>query len=189
MTRSRTRPCLVLLPLLFAGCGAEHHADQVIAAYRSAIQHNDLAAYARLAAPNLRASVDAGDIKQEDTFFLLDAVLKQRIRTITTRHAVIYLGWEKHTGRANTLWPLLVGDGTALRHFGARTNNLPPESTDWQVSMAYSPEWAVAHVDNPSEQARVTTAIQHIDEALLTAWLLEGNDDARKAIQAQLARS
>ena len=187
MTGSRTR--LVLLTLLVDGCDAEHHADQVLTAYRSAIQHNDLAAYARLAAPNLRASVDAGDLKQEDTFFLLDAVLKQRIRTITTRHAVIYLGWEKHTGRANTLWPILVGDGTALRHFGARTNNLPPESTDWQVGMAYGPEWAVAHVDNPGEQARVTTAIQHIDETLLTAWLVEGNEDARKAIQAQLTRS
>ena len=187
MTRSSTR--LALLFACLAGCGTEHHADQVLTAYRSAIQHHDLAAYARLAAPNLRASVDAGDIKQEDTFFLMDAVLTQRIRTITTRHAVIYLGWEKHTGRANTLWPILVGEGTALRHFGARTTDLPPESTEWQVSMAYSPEWAVAHVDNPSEQARVTTAIQHIDEALLTAWLLEGNEDARNAIQAQLARS
>ena len=187
MNRSRTR--LALLTLLLASCGAEHHADQVLTAYRSALQHHDLAAYARLAAPNLRASVDAGDIKQEDTFFLLDAVLTQRVRTITTRHAVIYLGWEKHTGRANTLWPVLVGEATALRHFGARTTALPPETTDWQVSMAYSPEWAVAHVDNSSEQARITAAIEHIDEALLTAWLLEGNEDARKAIQAQLARS
>lgn len=177
---------LAVLALLLTAC-ADHHARQVITAYQSALQKGDEAAYARLASPAMRRSVSQGDCKRDDTFFLIDIIMKQTVRRITMQDAIVYLGWEKDRGGRNVLWPLLVGKGTALAHFGP-TSNEPVASNDWQVSMICGREWALLDVRDAAEQQRVEDALPNVDATLFTQWLQEGNDDARKAILAALQR-
>lgn len=160
---------------------AEPHAREVITAYCTAIRQNDAAAYALLASPNLRALVDEHSMKRDDSYWCIDAIMKHPLRTITTPHAVAYLGWVHESGE-DWLYPVLVGEGTSLQSYG-RSPHAAPATTTWQVSILCSREWALAESRDRWDKAIIEKKLAQMDEHLLTAYLFEGNHDAQTAIQ------
>lgn len=173
----------ILLSIIMLGCTNEHRAQQTIAAYQKAIQNNDAAGFARLASANERTMINEQYFKRDDTFWFIDAITKNTVRTIRTKNAVAYLGWVP--GRESQLFPLLVGEGNALRYYGA-LHDYPPGTADWQVSMIASGAWAIVVARDAAEKARIESALAKLDDQQFTAWFFEGNNDAGKAIQAAL---
>src|SRR5258705_13520376 len=91
---------LTALVLLFGtvSCGARHHAQTVLAAYKTAVQQNDIPAFVRLADPNMRALIERDQTEsKEGTVALIDTVTTNPVRVVTTPKGVVYLGWARDT--------------------------------------------------------------------------------------------
>ncbi len=188
------RLLLTLLALCLAGCGARHHANSVLAAYKTAVAQNDVPAFVRLAEPNMRALIerDAGLLK-EDTVAFIDTITANPVRVVTSPKGVVYLGWERERSpcRGSCGWnlmPLVVGEGRSISKYSelaesAGTN----ETTDWQVSALTGREsWRLAGVRNANDQAAINKALATVSDDLLRAWFFEGSIDARRSISASL---
>jgi hypothetical protein len=179
MTRlTSDRLLLGLLTLLLAACGADHHAQQVIAAYKTAVEHKDTAALTRLTGQNMQASLDDHEMDRDDSAIVADAVLQHAFRKVTTSRGVLYLGWLKRDN--SYLFPLLVGEPDALNQF-RRKRDFPRQSTnDWRISiLSHSP---IGIVEKDAKRVPIEQALAKLDDQILIAYFFEGSTDAKNAV-------
>jgi hypothetical protein len=185
------RLLIALLTVALTGCGARHHAQTVLAAYKTAVQQNDIPAFVRLADPNTRALIERDQTEsKEGTVALIDTVTTNPVRIVTTPKGVVYLGWARDTcARCEwNLMPVVVGEGRAIsKSSGLADYPGTNETTDWQVqAIAHAEDWRLAHVWKPADEAAVNTALATIDDTLLATWFFEGSSDARREILQRL---
>jgi len=162
----------------------------VLVEYQLAVQHDDIPAFVRLADPNMRALIERGSLRKDDTASFIDTVAGQPVRVVRTPKGVVYLGWlRQHCARCEwNLVAVVVGEGRSISKYSELSESAGTNfTTDWQVSVLAGHEsWRLAHVWNATDEAPVNAALAKIDDALLAAWYFEGSIDARHDILRRL---
>jgi hypothetical protein len=183
------RLLITLLAVAFTGCGAEHHAQSVLAAYKAAVTNNDIPAYVRLAEPNMRALIEREELRKDATVKFIDTITTRPQRVVRTAQGVAYLGWvREQCGTCEwNLMAVVVGEGRAISKHAQLRSVAVNETTEWQVSaLAGHETWRLAHVWKENDEAAVNTALAGIDDRLLATWYFEGSSDAQREIQRRL---
>jgi hypothetical protein len=190
MIRSHHAPLLLLAFLASACSNPEQRARNVVTAYKTAVQQNDIPTVTKLADPNMRALIERNTMRQETVNEFLDAIVQHPVRVVRAKQGVVYIGWVPipagYQLEQAILAPVVIGEGRSISKYSAlRESTGTNETNDWQVSVMGG-EWVLAVVRATSERAPIEAALTKIDDALLRAWYFEGSLDAKHEIERQL---
>ena len=132
---------LLILLLAFAlfGCGKDH-ARSVLNAYMTAVEKQDIPTFVHLTDPNIRAYIEKGSLRKEDTLGYIDTITAQPVRVLRSPTATLYIGWvrvEQPTARdygfavaTHSGWWVIAGLGALILVVGLLTTG------DWARATA-----------------------------------------------------
>jgi hypothetical protein len=171
----RSATCYLLFPLILTACGADHRARNLIAQYKVAVEKHDIPLMVKLSDPNMRASIERGNLRQDAVLACIDGILQHPVRVVGDGRGIVYLGWVPAQPEMFTLTQVVVGEGRTITKYSAlRDSPGGSDTTDWQVSVMGEDEWALL---------RFAQALAKVDDSLLKAWYFDGSYDAKHELK------
>src|SRR5437016_3459513 len=88
------------LTVSLAASAATHDIKTLLIEYERAVTHDDIPTFVRLADPNMRALIERGSLRRDDTINFIDMITGQPVRVVHSPKGVVFLGWiRQHCAR------------------------------------------------------------------------------------------